>query len=397
MKETILRENVVKRGPTGEYKTIKTGDETFRVFIPFPLPPKPPLEIVPKLRELHDQALLSLGRLDSVTTLLLDTDLFLYMYVRREAVLSSQIEGTQSTLSDLLLFELKEAPGVPLDDVREVSHYVVAMEYGLKRMTNGFPLSNRLLREIHETLLGKGSRGKEKQPGEFRKTQNWIQGTKLGNALFVAPLAEYVQPLMSDLEKYIHDRPEKTPVLIKAALAHLQFETIHPFLDGNGRIGRMLITLILCNEKVLREPLLYLSLYLKQHRTHYFDLLMRVRNEGDWEAWLEFFFAGIREMADGAVTTAMNLSKIAEEDRSQIHLLKRKAGSALRIHQSLQKRPLASIHSLAKETKLTVPTVTAAISALQKIGIVKEITGRRRNRFFSYRKYMDILMRGTEV
>lgn len=386
----------MKRGPTGEYIIRRTGDEEVRSFVPDPLPPEPPLQINTELREIHDRALLALGRLDSVTTLLPDTDLFLYTYVRREAVLSSQIEGTQSTLSDLLLFELEEAPGVPLDDVKEVSAYVVAMEHGLSRLHQNFPLSNRLLREIHAVLLSTSGRGSGKDPGNFRRSQNWIQGTRPGNALFVPAPPHLVQESMAELERFLHDKKEKTPALIKAALAHVQFETIHPFLDGNGRVGRLLITLILCNEDVLRAPLLYLSLYLKEHRTRYFDLLMAVRNEGDWEAWLKFFMEGVRRMADGAVSTAKNLHAIAEEDRAIIHSLRRQSGSALRIHQLLVQRPLVSITFLVDATNLTTPTVTSAVQALQDLGMVKEITGRKRNRFFSYDRYMKILVEGTE-
>jgi len=385
----------VKRGLTGEYVVKKTGDEIVRAFVPKPLPPNPPLVIGPTLRDTMDEALISLGRLDSVTTLLPETDLFLYMYVRREAVISSQIEGTQSTLSDLLLFELEEMPGGPLDEVKEISHYVVAMEHGLKRLREDFPLSNRLIREIHKILLSDG-RGKDQEPGEFRRTQNWIQGTRPGNALFVPPPPDQVPETMSALEKFLHNVPERTSSLIKIALAHVQFETIHPFLDGNGRVGRLLITLILCHEKILRQPLLYLSLYLKQHRKHYFDLLMRVRLEGDWEAWLLFFAEGIREMAEGAVTTARKLTDIAAEDRKRIATQGRKAGSALHVQQTMQMRPFANIPFLMKQTGLTAPTIAAALNTLQALGIVKETSGRKRNRLFSYQRYLNILIEGTE-
>ncbi|MGZ5555103.1 MAG: Fic family protein, partial [Candidatus Aminicenantales bacterium] len=297
----------MNRGLTGQYIIKKYGDEEVRAFIPFPLPPNPALSVDPALRNDLDQALISLGRLDSVATMLPDIDLFLYTYVRKEAVLSSQIEGTKSSLSDLLLFELEEVPGVPLDDVNEVSSYVAAVNHGLKRLGEDFPLSNRLIRELHGILLSKG-RGREKDPGEFRRSQNWIQGTRPGNALYVPAPPECVADAMGDWEKFLHDIPEKTPPLIKAALMHGQFETIHPFLDGNGRIGRLLITLLLCHERILSQPLLYLSLYFKQHRDEYFNLLTRVRQEGDWEAWLKFFAVGVREMAEGAVATAHRLN-----------------------------------------------------------------------------------------
>ena len=384
----------MQRGPTGKHSIRKTGDESVQAFVPFALPPNPPLNIDSRLRESLDRALLALGRLDSVNTLLPDTSLFLYMYVRKEAVLSSQIEGTQSSLSDLLLFELDEVPGVPVDDVQEVSNYVKALYHGLGRLKT-LPLSNRLIREVHEILI-KSGRGSDKQPGEFRRSQNWIGGTRPGNALFVPPPEDRVQELMADLEKFLHDIPERTPPLIKAALAHVQFETIHPFLDGNGRVGRLLIPLILCREGILQEPLLYMSLYLKNHRARYFDSLMAVRLKGVWEEWLSFFSEGVREMAEGAVATARRLDAIAVEDRDHIRSLGRMAGTVLRIHQTLQKRPMESIPSLAKKTGLSIPAVTRAIEALHKGGIIKEITGKKRNRIFIYVRYLDILRQGTE-
>jgi len=385
----------MNRGLTGEYIVQKYGDEEVRSFVPSPLPPSPALSIDSALREELDQALISLGRLDSVATLLPDIGLFLYMYVRKEAVLSSQIEGTKSSLSDLLLFELEEAPGVPIDDVIEVSNYVAAINHGLERLKENFPLSNRLIREVHKILLSKG-RGRDKDPGEFRRSQNWIQGTRPGNALYVPPPLERVADTMGELEKFLHDIPEKTPVLIKGALMHVQFETIHPFLDGNGRIGRLLITLLLCYEGVLHHPLLYLSLYFKQHRSQYFDLLMKVRTEGDWEAWLRFFALGVREMAEGAVATARRLNDISNEDRQVIRDLGRKASSALRIHQVFQSRPIASIPFLSKKTKMSQPTVAAALEALQKAKIIREVTGRKRKRLYAYKKYLDLMNQGTE-
>lgn len=385
----------MKRGPTGEYAVKKYGDEEVRAFVPFPLPPQPGLSIDPALREDLDQALLSLGRLDSAAALLPDIDLFLYTYVRKEAVLSSQIEGTKSSLSDLLLFELEEVPGVPLDDVVEVSSYVEAMNHGLQRLSGGFPFSNRLVREMHGILLSKG-RGRDKDPGEFRRSQNWIQGTRPGNAFYVPPPPDRVAQAMGDWERYLHDIPEKTPALIKAALMHVQFETIHPFLDGNGRIGRLLITLLLCQEGILRRPLLYLSLYFKQHRNEYFDLLTRVRREGEWETWLKFFAVGVREMAEGAVATAHHLSDIFNADRTVIRDMGRRAGSALRIHQVLQSRPIASAPFLVKVTKMSPPTVAATLASLQQRKIIREVTGRKRKRVYVYKKYLDLMNKGTE-
>ena len=385
----------MQRGPTGDYVLISTvGDEPVRAFVPRPLPPDPPLLIGDVMRNALDRALLALGRLDGVTALLPDTRVFLYMYVRKEAVLSSQIEGTQSSLSDLLLFEIKEAPGVPLNDVVEVSNYVAALEHGLSRCKEGFPLSNRLIREIHEVLLRHG-RGSEKAPGEFRRSQNWIGGTRPGNAVFVPPPPDRVIDAMSALELFLHDKPERSSLLIKAALAHAQFETIHPFLDGNGRVGRLLVPLLLCLEGVLREPLLYLSLYFKSHRDRYYELLNAVRIKGEWEAWVEFFLEGVQEMAENAVGSARRLADMMSRDRARIQRLGRVAGSSLQVHQSLQTRPITTLASLAKETRLTMPTVTKAVQALEDEGIVNEITGRRRGRIYSYREYMDIMNEGT--
>jgi Fic family protein len=386
----------VRRPPTGDYLTVSTvGSETVRAFVPRALPPQLPLAIEPALRERLDRALLALGRLDSITTLLPSTELFLYTYVRKEAVLSSQIEGTQSSLSDLLLFELEEAPGVPLDDVAEVSNYVAALEHGLRRLREGLPLSNRLIREIHGVLLKQG-RGAERQPGEFRRTQNWVGGSRPGNAIFVPPPADRVVECMGALERWLNDEPEPTPTLLKAALAHVQFETIHPFLDGNGRVGRLLIALLLAVEGVLREPLLYLSLYLKQHRTRYYELLQGVREKGDWEAWIEFFADGVRETAESAVQTARRLVDLFQRDRQKIQAIGRAAGSALRVHDALQRRPLATSAGLRKATGLSVPTVITALEALGRLHIVREVTGRRRNRVYSYAQYMRILSEGTE-
>src|SRR5215216_5790149 len=293
----------MKRGATGRYETSTSGGEEVRALVPNQLPPQPPLEMSGTRQRLLERAILALGRLDSITTLLPDPQLFLYAYVRREAVLSSQIEGTQSSLSDLLLFELDEAPGVPFDDVVEVSGYVAALELGMARLRGGFPIANRLLREVHEKLLRSG-RGADKQPGEFRRSQNWLGGTRPGNARFVPPPPQRVEDCMASLERAIHARDEGLPVLVKAALAHVQFETIHPFLDGNGRVGRLLISLMLFDAGVLGQPLLYLSYYFKEHRSYYYDLLQQVRLEGDWERWIAFFLEGVAVTADQGAALA---------------------------------------------------------------------------------------------
>lgn len=385
----------MQRGSTGQrITTSAVGGERVKAFVPVPLPPTPALAVDAKLRELLDAALIALGRLDSVTTLLPDTHLFLYMYVRKEAVLSSQIEGTQSSLSDLLLFEADEVSGVPLDDVAEVSNYVAAMEHGLSRIRGGFPLSNRLIREIHSILLSRG-RGSDKDPGEFRRSQNWLGGMRPGNAAFVPPPPDRVADCMGQLERWLHDEPERTPALIKAALSHVQFETIHPFLDGNGRVGRLMVTLLLCAEGILSEPLLYVSLYLKQHRQAYYSLLDAVRQTGDWEAWLEFFARGVLESAAGAVSTAQRLVARARADELQIAAMPR-AGSATRLHRALQQRPLASATQLSALSGVSIPAVNSALVALSERGIVSEITGRRRRRIFSYTDYLRILAEGTE-
>jgi Fic family protein len=377
----------------GRFVSTSFGDETVRAYVPPPLPPEPPVELG-GLMPLIEQANRALGRLDGVTSILPSPPLFLFMYVRKEALLSSQIEGTQSSLSDLLLFENDEIPLVAIDDVQEVSNYVAAMDYGLKRLREGFPLSLRLIREIHDVLLRKG-RGSSKQPGEFRRTQNWIGGTRPGNALFVPPPPNELAGCLDNFEKFLHD--DKTPTLIRAALAHVQFESIHPFLDGNGRLGRLLITFLLCAEDALREPMLYLSLYFKQRRKQYYDLLQVVRDRGDWEAWVEFFLAGVVETANEAVETARQLLTLFEEDRARIRSLGRPAASMLRVHDLLQRQPIIGIVPASKQLKVTHPTVMKALANLQELKIVHEITGRQRGRLFAYSRYMTILNRGTEA
>lgn len=386
----------MKRKLQGRYVTIATVGEKAQAFVPAPLPPRPPIDWTPELRSKFDQALLALGRLDSVSTLLPDTSLFLYMYVRKEAVLSSMIEGTQSSLSDLLLFELDQEPGVPLDDVREVSNYVAALDHGLRLLEEGLPLSLRLFREIHGVLLTKG-RGSNQTPGEFRRSQNWIGGTRPGNAAFVPPPAEDVLECMSKLELFLHDQPEPTPVLLKAALAHVQFETIHPFLDGNGRLGRLLIALLLCEQKVLREPMLYLSLYFKTHRQYYYELLNNVRMTGDWEAWLDFFAEAVIVTATQAVETAQLLLNLSNQDRDKISSLGRAAASTLQVHRALMEHPIATSGSLVEKTGITPATVNKALGHLEQLGIVKELTAQKRNRLFSYAGYIEIMSRGTEL
>ncbi|MEX1081182.1 MAG: Fic family protein [Halofilum sp. (in: g-proteobacteria)] len=385
----------MRRGPSGRFETLTQGGEPVHAFIPAPLPPEPAPDISGPRARLHEQALLACGRLDAVTALLPEPDLFLYAYVRREALLSSQIEGTQSSLSDLLLFELEEVPGVPFDDVVEVSNYISALEHGLGRLGDGFPLSNRLLREMHGRLLARG-RGAEKEPGEFRRTQNWIGGTRPGNAHFVPPAPAHLEDCMAGLERFLHDEGLPFSALIKAALAHVQFETIHPFLDGNGRIGRLLIALVLHHNGVLRQPLLYLSLYFKQHRTEYYRLLDVTRQEGDWEAWLDFFLDGVLTTANAAVDTAHRLQDLFQQDAASIQQLGRAAANTLRIFDVLRARPLASVNDLAARAGVAYQTAARAVDALERLGIVREISGRSRGRIYAYSKYVAILNEGAD-
>jgi len=386
----------MKRGLTGNYEITDIAGETIRAFLPKSLPPDPPLELNDQRQRLLERATLAIGRLDSITLLLPDPHLFLYAYVRREAVLSSQIEGTQSSLAQLLLFELEETPGVPLDDVLEVSNYVAALEHGLKRLKEGFPLSNRLIREMHAVLLSRG-RGSEKSPGEFRRTQNWIGGTRPGNAHFVPPPPQHVQDCMSDLEHFLHNEGNPYPSLIKAALAHVQFETIHPFLDGNGRIGRLLIAFILHHDGLLSQPLLYLSLYFKQHRSEYYRLLDVVRMEGDWEAWLDFFLEGVEQTASNAVETAKRLLTLFQRDEQVIQKAGRSASTLLRVFRVLCERPLVTLNQICERSELSFPAASHAMATLAQLGIVREVTGQRRNRIFAYNEYLNILNEGTEV
>ena len=370
--------------------------EKFQAFVPAPLPPSPPIQWTPELRSKFDRALIALGRLDSISTFLPDTSLFLYMYVRKEAVLSSMIEGTQSSLADLLLFELDQAPGAPLDDVKEVSNYVAALNYGLCRLEEGLPLSLRLFRDVHRVLLTNG-RGRNQAPGEFRRSQNWIGGTRPGNATFVPPPREDLLECMNKLELFLHDQPEPTSVLLKAALAHVQFETIHPFLDGNGRLGRLLITLLLCEQNVLKEPMLYLSLYFKTYRQYYYELLNNVRMTGDWEAWLDFFAEAVIFTANQAVETVQDLLILSNQNQDKIASLGRAAASTQKIHRALMERPIATSSWLVEKTGITPATVNKALVHLKKLGIVQELTAQKRNRLYSYLDYIAILSRGTEI
>lgn len=382
----------------GVFRRTTVGEETYYTFHPKPLPPDPPLQIDEELQVLLDAANQALGRLDGVTLLLPNADQFLYSYVRKEAVLSSQIEGTQSSLSDLLLFEHDVAPGVPIEDVRETANYIIGMNHGLRRMReDNFPVSLRLMREIHRLLL-EGGRGGERAPGEFRRTQNWIGGTRPGNARYVPPPHQEVADAMGAVEEFLHDDPVTTPILIKAALGHAQFETIHPFLDGNGRVGRLLVTLLLCegDEPVLQRPLLYLSLYLKQHRDEYYTRLQRVRTHGEWEEWIRFFLEGVGDVARSATETTREIVALIENDRRGITTLGRATASALQLHELATREVVLTIPYAARATGLSEVTVGKAVRHLEAAGIVEEVTGRARSRVYVYRQYLDLLQEGTQ-
>lgn len=380
----------------GAFVRQASGAHGYRAFIPAPLPPTPPLHLDPELSRLHEAAVLALGQLEGVSRGVA-VDRLLYMYVRKEAVLSSAIEGTQSTLADFLAYENEAVPGTPMDDVREVSRYVAALRHGIDLVrADRMPLSLRLLRDLHRVLMS-GGRGSQQSPGEFRRSQNWLGGTAPWNARFVPPPPHEMMRALDNLERFLHDEYGYTPPVIKAGLAHAQFETIHPFLDGNGRVGRLLIPLLLCETGVLREPLLYLSLYLKQNRAAYYELLERVRRTGDWEAWLAFFLEGVRRTAEGAVSTAQRLAEMFGADRANVESSGRRAGSALRVHEALKARPILAMHQVCRTTGLSFPAASTAMELLEGLGLVRELTGKRRNRLFVYHRYLGVLAEGTEA
>jgi Fic family protein len=388
IKGTFITQLVTEnKSRLGTYVTTTVTGESVKAFIPPNLPPNPPVELA-GLYEHLDRANQALGRLDGLTTLLPDTKIFLYLYIWKEALLSSQIEGTQSSFSDLLLFENNAEPSVPIDDVEEVSNYVAAMQHGLRRVAGGFPLSLRLIREVQAILL-RGGRGANRTPGEFRRSQNWVGGTRPGNAAFVPPPPERLMECLDSLARFVHDEKQKLPILIEAGLIHVQFETIHPFLDGNGRLGRLLITLLLCSKGALREPLLYLSLYFKTNRDRYYELLQHVRTHGAWEEWLAFFLEGAEITARAAAEAAKQILTLFAKDRDRIQTIGRAASSALRVHEYLQKKPLVGIGVVAEELKLSIPTVTVALDHLVRLGIAKEVTEKRRARVFGYSRYSE--------
>lgn len=385
------------KAPTGRYETIRTGDEEFRAFVPDPLPPPAELVSSTELAAATERAALALGRLDGAAHVLPSTDLLLYSCVRKEAVLSSQIEGTQATLADLLRHELGAAPAVSADDIAETSNYVAALHMALDQMASptGLPLCNRLVRDAHAIALRSG-RGADKLPGEFRTSQNWIGGSRPGTARFVPPPPHLVGESMTRLESFLHDDADGLPALVRAGLAHVQFETIHPFLDGNGRVGRMLIILTLQNAGVLRTPLLYVSLHLKRHRRQYYELLDGVRQQGDWEQWLLFFMDAVTVAADDATGAARRLRAAFDADLTRIHTLGRLSGSTAQVHESLTSRPLLDIATAAELSGIAFSTAAQALERLCILGITHEVTGQRRHRQFAHTEYLDILSEDTE-
>ncbi|MDQ6871217.1 MAG: Fic family protein [Gemmatimonadota bacterium] len=378
---------LIKASPrAGHLVQQQAGPDRYSAFIPAPLPPNPPLDLSGNIGGLLERASSSLGRLDGLSRGL-DPDRLLYMYVRKEAVLSSQIEGTQSTLTELLEFENSDSPGVPVEDVREVSRYVAALRYAIDRIAGGFPMSLRLIRETHGVLMTDG-RGGNQTPGEFRRTQNWIGGTRPSTARFVPPPPHELMRVLGDLEKFIVEG-NATPI-IKAGLAHAQFETIHPFLDGNGRIGRLLITMILCSEKTLAQPFLYLSLYFKQNRDEYYAALQRVRTDGDWEGWMAYYLEGVDWTARQATETTTKLLELFRVDRGRV-ISSTRAPATLRVYEEIQRRVFISIRRLSEGLNVSTPTVITALRRLEELNIVRETTGRKYGRMFAYQKQLEIL------
>lgn len=377
----------------GTYVTQKSSGESYATYIPATLPPNPPVDLT-ALYPYIEKATVALAELNSMAKSIPNTSLFIYMYVRKEALLSSQIEGTQSSFSDLILFENHQKPNVSSDDVEEVSNYVRAINYGLGQLKNNFPLSLRLLCDIHAILLS-GGRGACKCPGEIRNSQNWIGGTRPGNALFVPPAPNNLMDCLSDFEKFLHEEKSKLPLLIKAGIAHVQFETIHPFLDGNGRLGRLLISLLLCDSGMLDEPILYLSLYLKRRRETYYELLQQVRTHGTWETWLEFFLEGVYTSAKQAVQTAKDINILFENDLTKINTLGRAKFSCIQILTYLQKLPQVSVPLVSRALEMAAPTARSSLEHMLTLGIIEEISEKKRDRVYVYRQYLNILEDGA--
>jgi len=378
----------------GTWLNTSAFGETVRAYVPVPLPSEPPVDLS-GLIGLLDKANQALGRMDGIACVLPDKAFYLYMNIRKEALISSQVEGTQSSLADLLLVEGDEPPEEsPMPDVEEVSSYLAAMQHGLTRLAENFPLSLRLIREMHGVLMAAG-RGSHQNPGEFRTSQNWIGGTRPGNALYVPPPPERLMECLDNLEKFLHLERDDLPVLVQAGMAHVQFETIHPFLDGNGRIGRLLITLFLCVRGVLTDPLLYLSLYMKQNRTQYYELLQKVRTEGAWEEWLRFFLTGVADTANDVVSTTRRIMALREMDRKKVENLGRAAVNGMRLFELLGRHPILSIPFAARRLELSHQTCTKLFLHLASIGILHG-DARQRGRRMGSVPSLSILSEGTE-
>ena len=384
---------------TGRYERTAVAGEEVRAFVPGPLPPADPtLSLDSEALELLGRAERELSRLELAGEMVPSVDWFIYGFVRKEAVISSQIEGTQATLIDLLTFEAqREGDAAPGPDVQEVCNYLDALAYAREQLSrpDGLPLSMRLLNGAHERLM-RGARGADKQPGKVRQTQNWIGGTRPGNAAFVPPPPNLLDGLLSDFERYIH-ADDGLPPLVRAGLLHLQFETIHPYLDGNGRIGRLLVTLLLEEWKLLSKPLLYLSLFFKRNRDDYYRLLNVVRVDGDWESWIRFFLESVASIAKEATDTARDLFALVSADRARTLAAPSSSVMAVRLFEALGQHPIVTIARVTELLEITKPTATKAVNTLVEAGILTETTGRRRDRTYSYAAYLDRLRVGTEL
>lgn len=386
---------------SGKRVPVSTEVGTVDAFLPAPLPPDPPLEVDATMHGLQADAMLELGRLDGLTSRLPDPDQFLFAFARKEAVLSSQIEGTQSSLSDLMLFERGAVPEVPADDVQEAVNYVLALNHGLDLIRSGIPISIRLIREMHGILL-RGTRGGSTGAGDFRRVPNWIGGIDPTSTRYVPPPPNLVPDAMGSLEAFLHGEPEPFPILLRAGMAHAQFEAVHPFLDGNGRVGRLLVTMMLSSETadgskpILDHPLLYLSLFLKKNRTEYYDRLLSVTEKGDWEGWLRFFLKGVISVARSTIETTQRILALLDGDRNRIASLGRKGGSALQVFEVFASEVVLKVPEIVASLEMTEPTASKAVRTLEAQGIVAEVTGQKRNRIFVYREFLEILNEGTE-
>lgn len=378
---------------TGRYVK-QTGG--YEAFIPALLPPKPSVKFSSELQTLLSKADRALARLDGVVTVLPNPDLFIAMYVKKEALLSSQIEGTQASLEGILEFEADLTPKEDIDDIKEVVNYIKALDYGIEKLKT-LPMSLRLIKEIHKILI-KGTRGMHKTPGEFRRTQNWIgpSGANLNEATFVPPPPGMLLELMGNLEKFIHSK-DNIPPLVKIALIHSQFETIHPFLDGNGRIGRLLITFYLYWRNILSKPLLYLSFYFKKNRAEYYDLLMKVRKEGVWEEWIKFFLKGIGEVSKEATNTARKIIKLKDDLITKLYENSISSIYAVRLIDLLFKNPVIDVKNIVEELNTHRDTANELVKRFERIGILKEITGKQRYKKYIFSDYVDIIKKGTEL